>query len=106
MVAGRRFWIAIWFGILLLGMAGLGASIYWGRHTQWKNVDELLRGAGTVAASAGMLLLLFGILGWAGQVLLLAALVCFVLAFVWGRKHPLPPRGAQQPKAGPPPGAA
>jgi|ERR1043165_6225966 hypothetical protein len=92
MVAGRRFWIIIWFGILLLGIVGLGASIYWGRQTEWKNVDELLRGTGTVLASAGMLLLLFGVLVGTAQVLLLAALVCFVLAFVWGRKHPLPAR--------------
>src|ERR1043166_5280307 len=57
MVVGRRFWIVIWYGILFLGVLGLGASIYWGRQTHWKNTDELLRAIGTIAVSAGGVLL-------------------------------------------------
>lgn len=88
MIAGRSFWIIVWIGILLLGLLGLGASIYWGRETRWKNVDELLRGIGTTLVSAGMLLLLWGRATILGEVLLVAALICFVLAFVFGRKVP------------------
>jgi len=85
MVAGRRFWNLIWYGILLLGVLGLLPSIYWGRRTHWKNVDELLRAVGTITVSVGMLLLLNGIGGALGQVLLILALGCFVTAFVLGR---------------------
>ena len=90
MVAGRRFWILIWYGILLLGVAGLWSSIYWGRQTHWKTLDELLRATGTITVSAGMLLLLYGLGGWLGQVLLVVALVLFVVAFLLGRKQPPP----------------
>jgi|ERR1041385_3284827 hypothetical protein len=88
MVVGRRFWIVIWYGILFLGVLGLGASIYWGRQTHWKNTDELLRAIGTIAVSAGMLLLLNEVAEPAGELLLVASLVVFILAFVWGRRHP------------------
>jgi len=88
MVAGRGFWIVIWFGIMLLGLLGFGASIYWGRETKWKNKDELLRGIGTIVVSTGMLLLLYGIATGFGQVLMVVALICFVLAFIYGRRHP------------------
>ncbi len=87
MVAGRGYWIIIWFGIMLLGLLGFGASIYWGLETGWKNLDELLRGIGTIAVSTGMLLLLYGVATVFGQVLLGVAVVCFVLAFVFGRKY-------------------
>jgi hypothetical protein len=90
MVVGRRFWIAIWYGILLLGLLGLSASIYWGRQTQWKNLDEVLRASGTIAVASGMLLLLYGIASTVGQALLLAALIAFVWAFIHGRRHPSP----------------
>jgi hypothetical protein len=88
MVAGRRVWIAIWYGILLLGVLGLWASVYWGRQTHWKNLDELLRAIGTITVSGGMLLLLYGVAVGAGQLLLAASAVSFILAFVWGRRHP------------------
>jgi hypothetical protein len=86
MVAGLEFWITIWIGILLLGLLGLGASIYWGRETRWKNRDELLRAVGTTLVSVGMLLLLNGVVTGIGQALLIAALLCFILAFIYGRK--------------------
>jgi hypothetical protein len=87
MVAGRSFWIVIWFGIMLLGLLGFGASIYWGRETNWKNLDELLRAIGTIVVSTGMLLLLYGVATGFGQLLLVVALICFVLAFIFGRKY-------------------
>lgn len=85
MVAGRRFWNLIWYGILLLGVLGLLPSIYWGRRTHWKNSDELLRAVGTITVSVGMLFLLNGIGGVLGQLLLVVAMLCFVVAFVLGR---------------------
>ena len=87
MVAGRGFWIIIWFGIMLLGLLGFGASIYWARETNWKNLDELLRAIGTIVVSTGMLLLLYGVATGFGQVLLVVALICFVFAFIFGRKY-------------------
>ncbi|HEV8356114.1 MAG TPA: hypothetical protein VGQ17_05025 [Gemmatimonadales bacterium] len=90
MVIGRRVWIGIWYGILLLGVLGLWSSIYWGRQAHWKNLDEVLRSVGTILVSAGMLLLLYGVAVGAGQLLLVASLLCFLFALVWGRKHPLP----------------
>jgi hypothetical protein len=87
LVAGRRIWIVIWYGILLLGILGFWASVYWGRQTHWKNLDELLRACGTVTAAVGMLLLLYGISGWIGESLLVLALVFFVLAFLLGRRR-------------------
>jgi hypothetical protein len=92
MVAGRRYWIAIWYGILFLGALGLWSSLYWGRQTHWKNSDELLRAIGTIMVSTGMLLVLNGVLTWLGQLLLLLSLACFVAAFVLGRKQPPPSR--------------
>jgi hypothetical protein len=89
MIAGRRYWILIWYGILLLGLLGLWASIYWGRRTAWKNLDELLRAGGTIVVSVGMLLLLHGVAGWLGRPLLLVALGLFIGAFFAGRRqHP------------------
>ncbi len=88
MVAGRSYWIAIWYGILFLGVLGLWSSLYWGRQTHWKNLDELLRAIGTITVSAGMLLLLNGRVTGLGQLLLLLALICFIVAFVLGRKTP------------------
>ena len=87
MVAGRGYWIIIWFGIMFLGLLGFGASIYWGLETSWKNLDELVRAIGTIVVSTGMLLLLYGVATGLGQVLLVVALICFVLAFVLGRKY-------------------
>ena len=87
MVAGRGFWIVVWYGIMLLGLLGFGASIYWGRETNWKNLDELLRAIGTIVVSSGMLLLLYGVATGFGQALLVLALFCFVGAFIFGRKE-------------------
>jgi hypothetical protein len=86
MIAGRRYWILIWFGIMLLGLIGLGGALYWGRQTHWKNLDEIFRGIGTIAVSAGMLMLLYDLAEAAGQVLLVVALGCFIAAFVMGRR--------------------
>lgn len=99
MVAGLRFWNLIWYGILLLGVLGLWPSLYWGRQTHWKNVDELLRAIGTITVSVGMLFLLNGIATLIGQLLLIVALVCFVLAFVLGRSLPNSPNDDEPPEA-------
>lgn len=102
MVIGRGYWILIWYGILLLGLLGLLSSLYWGRRTHWKNLDELIRACGTIAVSVGMLLLLRRDAEWLGQVLLILALICFIAAFILGRKlHPQPPEGAEPPESEP-----
>lgn len=85
---GKRYWIWIWYGILVLGVVGLAGAIHWGRQTAWRNLDEVLRGVGTISVSVGMLLLLYGTGGGAGQTLLLAALIAFILAFAIGREPP------------------
>jgi O-antigen/teichoic acid export membrane protein len=90
MIIGRSYWILIWYGILTLGVVGLFAALYWARQTQGKNLDEILRAAGTIAISIGMLLLLNGIDGVVAQGLLVGALVSFVAAFVVGRRSDLP----------------
>lgn len=91
MVVGRRFWNLIWYGILFLGLLGLWPSLYWGRQTHWKNLDEPLRATGTITVSLGMLFLLNGIAGLVGQLLLVLALICFIAAFVIGRRRPPTP---------------
>jgi uncharacterized membrane protein YccC len=48
MIVGRKYWILIWYGILLLGLLGQWASIYWARRTRWQNMDEVLRAFGTI----------------------------------------------------------
>ena len=111
MVAGRRLWNLIWYGILLLGVLGLVASIHWGRRTQWKNIDETIRAIGTVLVSVGMLLLLNGVGGVVGQLLLLAALISFVCAFILGRQNrqvrePTGDEGDDSEPAPPPPGTS
>ena len=90
MIVGRRYWILIWYGILLLGVLGLIASVHWGRRTHWRNLDEVLRAIGTILVSIGMLVLLYP-LRWAyagllGETLLGVALVAFGAAFVLGRQ--------------------
>lgn len=84
---GKRWWILIWYGLLLLGVIGLVMAVNWGRHTRWRNLDEILRGIGTITCSIGMLMLLKGSGTGAGQTLLLAALIAFILAFIVGREH-------------------
>ncbi len=83
---GRSYWILIWYGILGIGVIGLIASVYWGRKTAWKNMDEVLRAIGTITVSIGMVLLLERVGGSLAQVLLIAALFSFVLAFILGRR--------------------
>lgn len=97
MVAGRSVWIAIWYGILFLGVLGLWSSIYWGRQTRWRNKDELLRACGTITVSVGMLFLLNGFVTVLGQILLVLALGLFVAAFVLGRNQPKPPAPERDP---------
>ncbi len=101
---GRRYWIWIWYGILMLGIVGLLAAIHWGRQTRWRNMEEVLRGVGTIAVSVGMLLLLHGTGGGAGQTLLLAALVAFIVAFAMRREQPPhePPSEPVDPPNSPP----
>ena len=86
MIAGRKYWILIWYGILLLGLMGLGGALFWGRQTHWRNLDEVFRGIGTITVSVGMLLLLYRVLTGVGQLLLAVAVACFILAFIFGRK--------------------
>jgi len=86
MIAGHKYWIAIWYVILGIGVVGLLAALYWGRQTHWKNLDEILRAIGTITVSLGMLMVLYRIGGGAEQTLLVTALFCFVVAFILGRK--------------------
>jgi hypothetical protein len=85
-VFAHRYWIWIWYGILALGLIGLVPALQWGRQTQWKNLDEVLRGVGTICTSVGMLLLLYEVSAAAGYALLGVALLVFVSAFIWGRR--------------------
>ena len=87
---GKRYWIWIWWGIMALGVVGLIGAIHWGLQTKWKNLDEVLRGVGTIAVSAGMILLLKQTGGGAGETLMLAALIAFILAFALGREQKPP----------------
>jgi len=86
-IFGGTYWIWIWVAILALGIAGFIPALNWGRHTSWKNLDEVLRGAGTILVSVGMILLLQNTLQIFASLLLFSALVMFVSAFVIGRKH-------------------
>lgn len=96
MIIGRRWWIIIWYLILALGVLGLVMAVNWGRQVHWRNLDEILRGIGTISVSVGMLLLLNGTGGGgAAQTLLLAALIAFILAFLAGRERERrPPRSS------------
>ena len=86
MVFGRQYWIWIWYGIFLLGLLGLIASVYWGRRTHFKNLEEIFRAVGTILVSLGMVFLLRQIWVLLGQILLVVALGCFVAAFILGRR--------------------
>ena len=83
---GRRYWIWIWWGILALGVVGFIGAIHWAIKTHWRNLEEVLRGIGTITVSVGMLLLLHQTGGGAGQTLLLAALIAFILVLGRDRK--------------------
>jgi hypothetical protein len=65
---------------------GLIASVYWGRRTHFKNLEEIFRAVGTILVSLGMIFLLRQIWALLGQVLLVIALGCFVSAFILGRR--------------------
>jgi hypothetical protein len=86
-IFGGTYWIWIWVAILALGIAGFIPAINWGRQTNWKNIDEILRGGGTILVSIGMILLLQNTLQIFASLLLFSALVMFVSAFVIGRKN-------------------
>lgn len=88
MTFGRGFWIVVWYGILLLGLVGLWASIAWGRRLRWENLDELLRAIGTIQVSVGMLLLLYRHWPQVATGLLGLALGFFIAAFVAMRHLP------------------
>jgi hypothetical protein len=98
MILGRRYWILIWYGFLLIGLVGVVASAYWGRRAPGRNLDEILRSAATILLSIGMLFLLHGVALLAGRMLLGVALVLFVWAFWVGRSPPRP----RPPGSGPP----
>lgn len=83
---GRSVWTGIWVLLLLLGVLGLGGAVQWGRETHWRNLDEVLRGTGTITVSAGMILLLNGIVELLGLFLIFLALCCFVGAFIVGKR--------------------
>jgi hypothetical protein len=99
MIAGRRYWILIWYGFLLVGVVGAIASAYWGRQTRGRNLDEILRALGTTVLSIGMLLLLYGTAVLAARVLIGIALLLFVGAFWVGRRGDRSPRGPGRPGA-------
>ena len=100
MIAGRRYWILIWYGFLLVGVAGAVASVYWGRRTHGRNLDEVLRACATILLSIGMLLLLYGVALFAGRVLLGVAIALFLAAF-WagGPARRQPPSGPTRPQS-------
>ncbi len=91
MIAGRRYWILIWYGFLLIGVAGAVASAYWGRRHPGRNVDEVLRAVATILLSVGMLLLLYDVATMVGRVLLGVAVALFFAAFWVGRRTGRPP---------------
>lgn len=94
---GWRFWVLVWYGILFLGVVGLGGALYWGRRTTWKNLDEIFRGIGTILVSTGMLLLLYRVARGTAVTLLVTAVVTFVVALVTGRRcGPPPPSGSSE----------
>lgn len=100
MIVGRQYWIIIWYAILALGILGLWAGVFWGRRTAWENLDEVLRAGGTISVSVGMLLLLHDRGGWFGEALLVASLLCFLLALIYGRRQARrrPPRPRPDPE--------
>jgi hypothetical protein len=85
-ILGLRFWIFAWYVILLVGAMGLLGAWAWGRRTGWRNRDEIVRGAGTIILSLGMLLLLHGTALGVGAGLVGLATGAFVVAFLLGSK--------------------
>jgi hypothetical protein len=91
MIVGQRYWILIFYGFLVIGMAGAVVSVYVGRRSGESNLDEILRALATIILSVGMLLLLYGVATLPARVLLGVALVLFVGAFWAGRPRRRPP---------------
>jgi len=92
-VPGRTLWIVLWYAILALGSLGLLGALFWGPDLRWRNLDEILRGLGTVVASAGMLTVLHGASVALGETLLGFALLTFVAAYAVG--DPMRRRGGK-----------
>ncbi len=87
MIAGRTFWVWVWVGIMGLGILGFVPALQWARHHRWSNLDEVLRGVGTMLVSGGMLVLLLTARNLLGLALLVLALACFAGAFIAGRRQ-------------------
>jgi hypothetical protein len=83
-IPGRTLWIVLWYAILALGSLGLLGALFWGPDLRWRNLDELLRGMGTVVVSVGMLAVLYGADAILGQGLLLLAVAIFASAYAVG----------------------
>jgi hypothetical protein len=83
-IPGRTLWIVLWYAILALGSLGLLGALFWGPDLRWRNLDELLRGMGTVVVSVGMLAVLYGADAVIGQGLLLLAVGIFASAYALG----------------------
>jgi hypothetical protein len=83
-IPGRTLWIVLWYAILSLGFVGLLGAFFWGPGLRWRNLDELLRGLGTIVVSVGMLAVLYGAEPAVGQVLLLMAVGIFASAYALG----------------------
>ena len=92
-VPGRTLWIVLWYAILALGSLGLLGALFWGPDLRWRNLDEILRGLGTVVASAGMLTVLHGASVTLGETLLAFAMLTFVAAYAVG--DPMRRRGGK-----------
>ncbi|HMV33742.1 MAG: hypothetical protein U0104_12710 [Gemmatimonadales bacterium] len=83
---GRWIWVWVWGALLVVGLLGLAGALQWGRETHWKNMDEILRGLGTVLVSVGMIFFLKGISQLGGIILIFLALACFVAAMLAGKR--------------------
>ncbi len=83
---GRWIWVWVWAALLIVGLLGLAGALQWGRETHWKNMDEILRGLGTVLVSLGMIFFLKGISQLGGIILAFLALACFVAAMLASKR--------------------
>src|SRR5688572_21952199 len=83
-IPGRTLWIVLWYAILALGFLGLLGAFFWGPDLRWRNLDELLRGMGTIIVSVGMLAVLYGADPILGQGLLMLAVGIFASAYAVG----------------------
>lgn len=80
-IPGLDFWIVCWYAILALGLIGLAGSLLWAPGLRWRNLDEILRGIGTVAVSLGMLVVLHWGMVALGEALLAGAVGIFAAAY-------------------------